>query len=269
MPPPPLRVINLGRRLVPYALASDLQDGLEALRRAGSGVDTVVVLQVRFWFFGFGGRGVGWSANQKINPSNPSPQHEPVVTLGKRGTRDDVRSPAVPVVVSPRGGQATYHGPGQAVVYPILSLRAWKLGARAYVEALEDAAVRVAAARGVAAEAGRVAPRTGVWVAGRKLAAVGVRVSGGVTSHGIAFNVTTDVAAFRAAVVPCGDADTAPTTLAAELAPGSPPPDAVTIGDELAAELAAGLGGRAVPASVEEGVAGLAPGLRAALAPWC
>ena len=201
-------------------------------------------------------------------------QHEPVVTLGKRGTRDDVRSLDVPVVLSPRGGQATFHGPGQSILYPILSLRSWRLGARAYVEALEDAAVAVAAARGVPAVAGRSSLRTGVWVGDRKLAAVGVRVSGGVTSYGLAFNVTTDVVAFAAAVVPCGDADAAPTSLAAEVSqkagetPFSLPLDAVTIGTELAAELTARLGGRVVEVGVEEGVAGVPASVRAALAPW-
>lgn len=178
----------------------------------------------------------------------------------------------MPVVVSARGGQATFHGPGQSVLYPILSLRAWRLGACAYVEALEDAAVAVAATRGVVAAAGRSSHRTGVWVEDRKLAAVGVRVSGGVTSHGLAFNVTTDVGAFAAAVVPCGDADAAPTSLAAEVAKNTPssPLDAVAIGTELAGELAARLGGRVVEVGVEEGVGGVVPAsVRAALAPWC
>jgi len=88
----------------------------------------------------------------------------------------------------PRGGETTYHGPGQLVVYPILNLRGFGLGARSYVEALEDSMVAVAGAYGVAAR-GRVPGRTGVWVGERKLGAVGVRISHGVTSHGLALNV--------------------------------------------------------------------------------
>ena len=115
----------------------------------------------------------------------------------------------------PRGGETTFHGPGQLVAYPILALRPLGIGARAYVEALEDSMVAVAGAYGVAAH-GRVPGRTGVWVGERKLGAVGVRISGGVTTHGLALNVDTDLSAFDA-IVPCGAPDKSVTSLAAEV----------------------------------------------------
>lgn len=105
-----------------------------------------------------------------------------------------------------RGGDITYHGPGQLVLYPVVALRQLGCGARAYVEGLEDVLARVAALHGVQA-AGRLPGAPGVWVAQRrKIAAVGVRISGGVTSHGAALNVCTDLSAFRH-IVPCGIAD--------------------------------------------------------------
>lgn len=131
-----------------------------------------------------------------------------------------MRARGVHVEAIPRGGETTYHGPGQLVAYPILALRGLGLGARAYVEALEDAMVAAAGAYGVAAR-GRVPGRTGVWVGDRKLGAVGVRISRGATSHGLALNVDTDLAAFDA-IVPCGAPDRAATSLAAEV--GAPAP---------------------------------------------
>jgi lipoyl(octanoyl) transferase len=108
-----------------------------------------------------------------------------------------------------RGGDVTFHGPGQLVIYPVLSLRQLGCGARAYVEGLEDVMCAVAARHGVLA-AGRLPGAPGVWVgtgdAARKLGAVGVRISGGVTTHGAALNVATNLACF-AHIVPCGIAD--------------------------------------------------------------
>lgn len=115
----------------------------------------------------------------------------------------------------PRGGETTYHGPGQLVAYPILDLRRYGLGARAYVESLEDSMIAVAGAFGVAAR-GRIPGRTGVWVGERKLGAVGVRISRGVSSHGLALNVDTDLSAF-AHIVPCGAPDKVATSLACEV----------------------------------------------------
>jgi lipoyl(octanoyl) transferase len=112
-----------------------------------------------------------------------------------------------------RGGDVTFHGPGQLVVYPVLSLRLLGCGARAYVEGLEDVMCTVAARHGVRA-AGRAPGAPGVWVGtgdgARKLGAVGVRISGGVTTHGAALNVSTDLAFFKH-IVPCGITDKART----------------------------------------------------------
>lgn len=116
----------------------------------------------------------------------------------------------------PRGGETTYHGPGQLVAYPIVDLRNRSLGARAYVEGLEDALVATVGAFGVQAR-GRVPGRTGVWVGSRKVAAIGVKISQGVTSHGIALNVDLDLEPFKW-IVPCGvPDDDVVTSLAREL----------------------------------------------------
>ena len=106
------------------------------------------------------------------------------------------------------------------MAYPIVSLRPLGLGARAYVESLEDTMVAVAGAYGVAAR-GRVPGRTGVWVGERKLGAVGVRISYGISSHGLALNVDTDLSAFDC-IVPCGAPDKAATSLAAEVQAAQP-----------------------------------------------
>ncbi|KAI8462633.1 MAG: hypothetical protein J3K34DRAFT_447355 [Monoraphidium minutum] len=195
---PVLAVADLTARLLPYAAGLRLQEALGELRRAGAAPDTLLLVQ-----------------------------HEPVYTIGKRGSLDDFRggveaatARGATIVPVPRGGETTYHGPGQLVAYPVVGLRGLGLGARAYVEALEDAMIGVAGAYGVAAR-GRVPGATGVWVGDRKLGAVGVRISRGVTSHGAALNVDTDLAAFSA-IVPCGAPDAAATSLAAEARPPEP-----------------------------------------------
>lgn len=203
-----------------------------------------------------GGEGGSSGPNRHplVFPFPPLFQHAPVYTLGKRGRPADVRPGAdagIAVVASPRGGQATWHGPGQVVVYPIVRLRAFGLGPRAYVEALEDAAIAVAGAAGVPAR-GRVPGRTGVWVGDRKLAAVGVRVSGGVTTHGLAVNVCPDLGAFSG-IVPCGDAATEPTSLDAELAARGVPPAQRPTTDDVARSLVASLAVRLGGAGVGEG----------------
>ena len=138
-------------------------------------------------------------------------EHPHVFTIGRRGTIDhllanraDLRALGAEVYRVDRGGDITYHGPGQLVAYPILSLDAWGGDLVAYVRALESAVMTTAAALGVAAE--RVRRKTGVWVTGpvpSKLAAIGVRVSRGVTTHGLALNVTTDLSWFER-MIPCG-----------------------------------------------------------------
>jgi lipoyl(octanoyl) transferase len=149
--------------------------------------------------------------------------HPPTYTAGRRA---DVaahvrRSPAtahIPVVRVDRGGDVTYHGPGQLVAYPILRLPHAK-AVRAHVEALEQAVVRVAASFGVAAAGatGGAArgsrPPTGVWVGDEKLAAIGIKVTGHTTSHGLALNVDPDLTHF-AGIVPCGIDDAGVCSLA-------------------------------------------------------
>lgn len=157
-------------------------------------------------------------------------EHDPVYTVGKRNTThnfkvpiEDLRKQGIPVHQVPRGGEATFHGPGQAVLYPILGLRPLRLGARRYVEGLEDIMVRTCAAFGVDSQ-GRLPGRTGVWVGGgeRKIGAVGVQISSGVTSHGLALNVTTDLSFFDA-IVPCGIQGKSVTSLQKEMTSAEPP----------------------------------------------
>ncbi|MPZ86859.1 MAG: lipoyl(octanoyl) transferase LipB [Nitriliruptorales bacterium] len=131
--------------------------------------------------------------------------HDRVYTAGRRAdiAHHVLGTSSIRVVQTDRGGDVTYHGPGQLVAYPIVRLPHRK-AIRPHVSALEDACVRTAAAFGITA--GGNLKRPGVWVGNRKLAAVGVRVDQGVTSHGLAFNVTTDLADFDG-LVPCGITD--------------------------------------------------------------
>jgi lipoyl(octanoyl) transferase len=129
-------------------------------------------------------------------------EHPPVFTLGLNASRAHVLAPGdIPVVQIDRGGQVTYHGPGQLVVYPLLDLQRAGLGIRDFVMALERGVIDLAARFGIAAECRRNAP--GVYVAGRKLASVGVRVRRGGSYHGLALNVALDLEPFRR-INPCG-----------------------------------------------------------------
>ena len=129
-------------------------------------------------------------------------EHPPVYTLGLAGREAHVLDPGgIPVVRCDRGGQVTYHGPGQAVVYTLVDLRRAGLGPRAWVEALEQAVIDLLAEHGVAAAREPGAP--GVYVEGAKVAALGLRVRRGAAYHGLAVNVDMDLAPF-ARIDPCG-----------------------------------------------------------------
>jgi lipoyl(octanoyl) transferase len=129
-------------------------------------------------------------------------EHPPVFTLGMNGKPEHVLAAGdIPVVQIDRGGQVTYHGPGQLVVYPLLDLRRHKLGVRELVMALETAVIDTAATWGIDAVAKREAP--GVYVDGRKLASVGLRIRRGCSYHGLAFNVAMNLEPFQR-INPCG-----------------------------------------------------------------
>jgi lipoyl(octanoyl) transferase len=129
-------------------------------------------------------------------------QHPPVFTLGMNGSPEHVLAAGdIPVVPIDRGGQVTYHGPGQLVVYPLLDLRRLGLGVRDLVCALENAVCDMVGAYGVEARGRRDAP--GVYVGDRKLAALGLRIRRGCSYHGMAFNINMDLEPFSR-INPCG-----------------------------------------------------------------
>ena len=174
-------VLDLG--LVPYVAAWNLQKELAAARAGREIGDTLLLLQ-----------------------------HPHTYTLGTRGKREhllvpeeQLRAQGVEVLDVDRGGDITYHGPGQLVGYPILKLKDAGLGVVRYIRLLEEILVRVASDYGLAA--GRQRGYTGVWVGDRKLAAIGTKVDTlGITCHGFALNVSTDLRYFDN-IVPCGIRD--------------------------------------------------------------
>ena len=195
-----LQVRRLG--LVPYADGLALQRDLVEARKAGQIPDQLLLLQ-----------------------------HPPVITLGAKVRNDRshvlasdeaLDEAGVSLFEAGRGGDVTYHGPGQLVGYPILDLRPDRCDVHRYVRDLEEVMIGMAAGFGVRAE--RVAGLTGAWVGRNKLAAIGVRISRWITSHGFAFNVSTDLAHFGL-IVPCGIADRGVTSLGELL--GAAPPMAV------------------------------------------
>ena len=132
-------------------------------------------------------------------------EHPPVFTLGVNADRQHLLSPGdIPIVAVDRGGQVTYHGPGQLMVYPLIDLRRASVGVRDLVTALEHSVVASLARYGVDAKSRRDAP--GVYVDGRKIASVGLRIRRGASFHGMAFNVDVDVTPFSS-INPCGFAD--------------------------------------------------------------
>ncbi|TMW92651.1 hypothetical protein EJD97_012754 [Solanum chilense] len=136
-------------------------------------------------------------------------QHQPVYTLGTGSSEEnihfDVKNAPLELYRTERGGEVTYHGPGQLVMYPIINLRYHKMDLHWYLRSLEEVIIRVLSSS-FSMEASRIDGLTGVWVGGQKLAAIGIRVSQWVTYHGLALNVTTDLAPFQQ-IVPCGIRD--------------------------------------------------------------
>ena len=184
-----IEVRRLGR--IPYADALTMQRLLVEDRRAGR-IDDVLLLLEHPHVLTLGVRGDGGRSHILATPD----------ALGSRG---------VEVHESGRGGDITYHGPGQIVGYPVMDLQPDRCDVHRYVRDIEEVLIRTASDYGV--EAGRVEGLTGVWVGREKLAAIGVRISRWVTSHGFAFNVATDLEYFNL-IVPCGIADRSVTSLA-------------------------------------------------------
>ena len=146
-------------------------------------------------------------------------EHPHVITMGRNGRHENLlaseeimQRAGISFFPTDRGGDVTYHGPGQLVAYPILDLRQWKRDVGAYVRAVEQTIIDTLAGYGIAA--GRIPKLTGVWVGERKIAAIGVHISRWVTSHGLALNVSTDLSYFHY-IVPCGL--TKPVTSMAQL----------------------------------------------------
>ncbi|MFN7982587.1 MAG: lipoyl(octanoyl) transferase LipB [Vicinamibacterales bacterium] len=183
-----LEVRRLG--LMPYGSALDLQRTLVEQRRAGAIGDQLLLVE-----------------------------HPHVLTLGVRGdggrahilaSDDDLAARDITVFEAGRGGDVTYHGPGQIVGYPIFDLNPDRRDVHKYVRDIEEVLIRVASDFGI--QAGRVAGLTGVWVGDEKMAAIGIRISRWITSHGFALNHTTDLSQFGL-IVPCGISDKGVTSL--------------------------------------------------------
>lgn len=170
-------------------------------------------------------------------------EHPPVFTQGQAGRAEHLLDPGdIPVVQTDRGGQVTYHGPGQRIAYVLVDLRRRKLGVRRLVEALECAVIDLLAGFGIAAGARADAP--GVYVDGAKIASVGLRVRHGCSYHGIALNVDLDLAPFRR-INPCGYEGLPMTRLVDLVAPAAlaaealDEPFALAIADRLGLRLTA------------------------------
>ncbi len=163
-----LEVVDLGRR--PYPEVWELQKQMVERRASGSSQDSIILVE-----------------------------HEHVITLGRKTSPENFRPQSVPVFQVERGGDATYHGPGQLVGYPIIRMATPDV--RKFVRMLEDVLVRTTAAFSVSAE--RKEGHPGVWVGEKKLASIGVAVTNWVTYHGFALNVNTDLGYFHL-IRPCG-----------------------------------------------------------------
>jgi lipoyl(octanoyl) transferase len=170
-------------------------------------------------------------------------EHPPVFTLGMNGKAEHVLAAGdIPVVNIDRGGQVTYHGPGQLVVYPLLDLRRLKLGVRELVIALENSIIATAAQWGIVALGKRDAP--GVYVDGKKLASIGLRIKRGCSYHGLAVNVAMDLSPFKR-INPCGFQGLEVT----QLSQLGGPVDIPTVADALGSQLVRVLAGHSATVS--------------------
>lgn len=202
---------------MPYAEAARLQESLVAARRRNRTGDTLLLLE-----------------------------HPPVVTVGRSSNPShllageaELERLGIELVECGRGGDVTYHGPGQLVGYPIVALREGERDAHRYLRCIEQGLIRAVADLGVLAT--RVAGLTGVWVGSDKLAAIGVRLSTGwIASHGFALNVGPDLAGF-ATIVPCGIPDRGVTSLARLT---GRPLEPAAVADTVARRMAQALGRR-------------------------
>ena len=185
-----LWVIRLGK--VPYEAALEAQARLAAARQAGEIPDLLLLLE-----------------------------HPPVYTRGRRSKPEELpmgedwyRAQGIEVSETDRGGAVTYHGPGQLVGYPIVSLKPYRDDVHEYVRGLERTMIETLA--GYRIEAGLIDDLTGVWVSNRKIGSIGVHVSRGVTTHGFAINVNNDLQPFEW-IVPCGIDECRMTSVSREL----------------------------------------------------
>jgi lipoyl(octanoyl) transferase len=189
---------------LPYAEGLQIQELLVAERQAGRIIDVLLMLE-----------------------------HDPVFTMGRNARAENVlvsaealRERGFEIFETGRGGDVTYHGPGQVVGYPILELPADRRDVHRYVRDLEDVMIRACADYGITAA--RIAGKTGAWVGHEKVGAIGVRIARWVTSHGFALNVSNDLDPF-ALIVPCGIRDHGVTSLS-RLLGRDVPPDEVAVG---------------------------------------
>ncbi|KAL0432460.1 UNVERIFIED_CONTAM: Octanoyltransferase LIP2p2, chloroplastic [Sesamum latifolium] len=175
-------IYDLHKELVPYAEAWSWQNAIVEEKKALS------------------------EKNEDLADSLIVLQHHPVYTLGAGSSEGflnfDVKNPPVDLYRTERGGEVTYHGPGQLVMYPIINLRYHEMDLHWYLRSLEEVVIR-ALSSAFAIEASRIEGLTGVWVGNQKLAAIGIKVSRWITYHGLALNVTTDTTPFQH-IVPCG-----------------------------------------------------------------
>ncbi len=185
-----LEHIDLG--IIDYQRAWDLQKDLLSHRNKGEIADTLLLLE-----------------------------HPHTYTLGKVadpnnliGSKEYLEENKISVYNIDRGGDITYHGPGQVVGYPIIDLKDWHMDTHLYLRSLEETIIKVCAEYGL--ETGRREGFTGVWIEDRKICAIGIKVSRWITMHGFAFNINTDLAYFDG-IIPCGIKDKEVTSLEKEL----------------------------------------------------